>query len=112
MERRQFKRQPIEGDEGLEVSICLDSYSLLREGQTEEFELRGQATDISLGGLGLRLHVVADLVTLHPNHQVMVRFRQDETERAVPARIAHFDETRAKLGVEFNSPLQSFNLFN
>ncbi len=107
MERRQFVRKPLGGVRGFPVSLCLSSESLLHEGRTEEFELEANAVDISRGGLRLKLHILADLITLHPDHKVTVRLGGGEKVRSLTARVAHFDHEQGMIGLQFVKPLKS-----
>jgi hypothetical protein len=88
----------------------LNAQSLIHEGRSEQFELEAMAVDISAGGLGLRLQLKADLLTLLPGHNVTVRLSGKRQEITLPARVAHFEREQKTMGLAFGKPIAEYDL--
>lgn len=105
MEKRQFKRKALGGGNAPHVRLYLNAQSLVHEGQSEQFELEAQAVDISTGGVGLQLQFKADLLTLFPGHDVTVQLSGKRQQVTMPARVAHFELEKGRMGLAFSKPI-------
>lgn len=105
MERRQYERRVFTVNQRQGVSLLLPAQSLVFEGKSEEFEIPGDAIDISRGGISLKIHPGADLITLSRDHNVKVDLKSYGQTEAVSARIAHYHREAGTVGIEFNQPL-------
>lgn len=90
--------------------MSIHSQSLIHPGRTEEFVIDAEASDISLGGVGLRLSNLSDFINLYQDQPVHVSLWCDHQEESLSARVAHFEDGRGRLGLEFDAPLVSLEL--
>jgi len=108
VDRRQYERKALEGEDTFGVSLFLSAQSLVHEGRNERFELAAKALDISAGGLKLRLTFKADLLTLRRGQELMVRMTGKQ-KLSIPAHVAHYEHEKGTLGISFDEPLGAVN---